>query len=295
MQMLVSLVLLSGILALALFYWINRRVLTDPRYYDPQDAIGDKKMQGKLSLRENIAYLLRSKYLLYLTLIVVAYNVGINLIEVLWKHQVRELYPNPKEFSLYINQVSLIIGIVATMAALFISSNSIRKFGWTFTAMLTPIIILMTSVGFFTLYFAKDFLEAVPFIAMQATPLAMLVFMGSAQNIFARGAKYTVFDATKEMAFVPLSPECKLKGKAAIDGICNRFGKSGGSMIHQSLLLAFSSFSATAPYVAGILLVIIGIWMVTVRLLGKEFIFLTQPEKVTAEAEPQTSQQTITA
>src|ERR1700733_599906 len=106
MTMLVSLVLLSGICALALFWWVNRYVLTDPRFHKASDTQNENGVKGKLSFRDNIAFLLRSKYLLYITVIVVAYNVVINLVEVVWKHEVRELYPNPSDFNLYINQVS---------------------------------------------------------------------------------------------------------------------------------------------------------------------------------------------
>jgi AAA family ATP:ADP antiporter len=274
MMMLVSLVLLSGLCALALFWWMNRYVLTDPRFYKPPDTFNKNGVKGKLSFRDNIAYLLRSRYLLYITAIVVAYNVVINLVEVVWKHEVRELYPNPSDFNLYINQVSTLIGIVATIAALFVSGN-LRKFGWTFTAMLTPLVVLTTSLVFFGFFFMKDTLETFSLTIFGMTPVALIVFAGSMQNILSRGAKYTVFDATKEMSFVPLSAECKIKGKAAIDGVCNRFGKSGGSMIHQSLLIIFASFSTSAPYVAAILLFIIFLWMLTIRLLGKEFNLLT--------------------
>ena len=68
-----------------------------------------------------------------------------------------------------------------------------------------------------------------------------------------RALKYTLFDATKELAFIPLSKECKLKGKAAIDGIGSRIGKSGGSIIHQGLLLCFGSVASSTPYVGVIL------------------------------------------
>ena len=76
---------------------------------------------------------------------------------------------------------------------------------------------------------------------------------------------------------MPLSSEDQLKGKPAIDGVCSRLGKSGGSLIHQGLLLSFATITASAPYVAGFLLTTIGIWIVAAKLLGKQFNALTAP------------------
>lgn len=286
MMLLVSLVLLSGIATIVLFRWMNKTVLTDERYYNQADASEQKAVKGKLSIRENFTYLFKSKYLVYITVIVIAYNVVINLVEVVWKDQVRGLYPDPSDFNLYINQVSTIIGIVATLAALFVSGNSLRKFGWTFTAMLTPMIMMFSSVVFFGLFFFSSQLEQFSMLAFGSSSLALIVLAGSIQNILSRGAKYTVFDATKEMSFVPLSMECKIKGKAAIDGICNRMGKSGGSVIHQGLLIALSSFTASAPYVATILFVIIAGWMTAVRSLGREFNARVAPAPLRPKSEP---------
>lgn len=275
---LISLVLISGVLTIAIFRYLNKKVLAEEIDAEAKFELKKKK---KMSLRENFAYLLNSNYLIYITVIVVAYNVVINLVEVVWKSQLRELYPSPADYNLYINQVSTIIGVVATVAALFVSGNSLRKFGWTFTALLTPLTMLVTSIAFFGFFFLKDQLDGFAMAFFGMTPLALVVLAGSVQNILCRGAKYTVFDATKEMAFVPLSDECKIKGKAAIDGVCNRMGKSGGSMIHQSLLLFFVTFSASAPYVAAILLAIISCWAVAIRLLGVEFNALTAETGVT--------------
>jgi ATP:ADP antiporter, AAA family len=273
--MLVSLVLIAGVAAIILFRWLNRCVLTDPLYYDQSSAIEDKGMKGKLSLRETFSYLSRSKYLIYIALIVLSYNLVINLTEVIWKHEVRELYPNPSDYSLYTNQISTIIGAIATLCALFVSGNSIRSLGWTFTAMLTPIILILTSIGFFFFFFMKGHFAELIMSLTGLTPLMLVVFFGSAQNILSRAAKYSVYDATKEMAFIPLSAEWKLKGKAAIDGVCSRMGKSSGSVVHQSLLLLFSSFAASAPYVAVVLFAVIGVWMVAARRLGVQFNELT--------------------
>lgn len=271
MTLLVCLVIVSGIAALLIFRWLNTHVLTDERFLEQPEKTEQAPVRGKLSMRESFAYLIRSRYMICLALIVIAYHLVINLVEVVWKHEMRELYPNPSDYNLYMSQVTSIIGVVATFTALFISGNSIRKCGWTFTALLTPVILLLTSIGFFGFFFAKgDMAEAVTRI-FGASPLAIVVFFGSAQNIMSRAAKYSVFDATKEMAFIPLSAEEQLKGKPAIDGVCSRLGKSGGSIIHQGLLMMFSTITASAPFVAGFLLLIISLWIMATNILGKQF------------------------
>lgn len=286
--LLTMLIVVSGILTMFLFRWFNKNVLTDPRFYDVQEAHQEEKVKGKLSMGEAISYLMRSRYLVCLAVIVISYNLVINLVEVVWKNEVKALYPDPNDYSIYMNRVVLVIGFIATFTALFVSGNSIRKCGWTFTAMLTPLILLITSAGFFTFLFIQDYLSP-GMIGMMGgmTPLAIVVFFGSANNILSRASKYSVFDATKEMAFVPLGADSKIKGKAVIDGVCSRFGKSGGSFIHQSLLLTFSTISASAPYVAGFLLIIIAVWMGAIRLLGIKFneIAGTTSQPITVDTE----------
>lgn len=274
--MLTTLIILSGLVAISIFRWMHTRIIPNPIYCDPVEA-KEEHEETKLSLRDSFSYLIRSKYLMSIALVVVAYNLVINLVEVVWKHQVKELYTNPADFNMYMNEITTITGIVATITSLFITGNAVRKYGWTFTAMLTPVILFITSLGFFGFFFGKAYLADGVLSLLGTTPLAIVVFFGSSQNILSRAAKYTVFDATKEMAFVPLSSECKIKGKAAIDGVCSRLGKSGGSVIHQTLLLTFATITASAPYVAGILLTTIVVWMGATRVLGKQFSTLTAP------------------
>lgn len=276
--LMVTLILIAGGLALFLFRWMNQQVLTDKVYYDPLSVKSEGEVQGKLSFKQSLSYLLNSKYLILIALIVISYNLVINLTEVLWKHEVKELYPDPRDYTVYMNHIVSIIGFVATISSLFVSGNAIRKCGWTFTALITPAILLLTSIGFFSFFFIEKLTPSMGFSFLSISPLAMIAFFGSAQNILSRGAKYSVFDATKEMAFVPLKPEEKLIGKAAIDGICSRLGKSGGSVVHQSLLLFFATLSSSAPYVAIVLFSVILVWAFAARRLGKEFNELTKSE-----------------
>jgi AAA family ATP:ADP antiporter len=260
----------AGIIIVALFRYMHTTVLTsssDGTFHFKADA-----STIKMSIRENFAYLARSKYLVCIAVIMLTYHIAINLTEVVWKDQLNMLCPDPNDYQAYSGNVVMAIGVVSTLIGLFCSSI-IRTFNWTVSAMITPVIVLVTGVGFFSFLLLKGF--GAHALAFGATPLALGVFFGSMQNCLCRASKYTLFDATKELAFIPLSRECKLKGKAAIDGVGSRLGKSGSAVIYQFLLMFLGSLSATIPYVALIMLVVVAAWMIAVRSLGKQFNALT--------------------
>ncbi len=282
LMMIMGLVVLSGIAAICLFYWFNRSVLTDPRFAPEEIPSKPQKVAGRReerqTLRDSFSYIIRSRYLICIALIMISYNAVINLVEVFWKNEVRQLFTTAAEFNEYMSQVTYLVGWVATLSALFISGNSIRRLGWTWTAMMTPLILFITSIAFFGSYFLKEAGWGLGALALLvgSTPAAIVVFFGSFQNVMSRAAKYTVFDATKEMTFIPLSYESKVRGKAAIDGVCSRLGKSTGSIIYQALFFVVPGVGEGAPFVAGAVIVIIAVWMFATRLLGREFNQLTR-------------------
>lgn len=269
---LVIVVILGGCLTMAIFWWLNKRVLNEPTFegLHATEAELHKKKKKKLSMRESFSYLSNSKYLICIAVMVVIYNLSINLVEVVWKDQLRLLYPDSLEYNTYMNNLTSIWGVISTSTALCMA-YFIGRFGWTKVALITPVLMLVTSVGFFSFIVFRDALAAPMILLLGTTPLAIAVFFGSAQVCLSKAAKYSVFDATKEMAFIPLDHDYKLKGKAAIDGVGSRFGKSGGSFIHQGLLMVFGNLASSAPYVATILMGGVACWIVAVRSLGRQF------------------------
>ncbi len=260
-------VIVSGLATVAIFRWLNTRVITPAE----TTSQAPKPEKIKMSMRKNFAYLAKSKYLICIALIVFAYNVAINLIEVVWKNQIKQLYPNPNEYNVYMGEVMTLMGVIATLTAIFITGNVMRRFSWTVSALIPAAVTLIAGVAFFVFVLFQN--SGLVWIAalIGATPLVMSVMLGSIQNCLSRASKYTLFDATKEIAFIPLSNESKLKGKAAIDGVGSRLGKSGGSVIHQGLLLVFSTVAASTPYVAVIFLGIVLVWVLAATSLGKQF------------------------
>ena len=138
--------ILSGLLTMIIFRWLNKNVIRPSEQSKQQDKNPEKI---KLSMRKNFAYLARSKYLLCIALIVLFYNIGINLIEVVWKDQVHQLYPEPNQYSAYMGEVMTWMGVTATFISIFITGNVIRRMSWTVSALMTPILILLPGLGFF--------------------------------------------------------------------------------------------------------------------------------------------------
>ncbi len=261
-------VILAGILCMGCFKYMHA---TGHGYNSETYRTHHDQSEIKMGLRKNFSYLAKSKYLICIAVIVVMYNIAINLVEVVWKDQVKQLYPNPSEFNAYMGQILTSIGIVATVVSIFVSGSVIRKFSWTTSAMISPLILLVTGIAFFSFLLFKETGLSQIAAFFGTTSLGMSVFFGGMQNCLARASKYTLFDTTKELAFIPLSKECKLKGKAAIDGIGSRLGKSGGSVIHQGLLLFSGTVALSTPYVGVILMGVIVAWIFAVRSLGTKF------------------------
>lgn len=263
----------GGIAIMATYWWINRNVLTDSRFYDPNEQKKDKK-KLKMGVWESFGFIARSPYLLALVVLVMGYGISINLIEVSWKKYLGMQYPNPNDYQAFMGGFSRVTGILTIFMMLFVGGNVVRILGWRFAALFTPIILIITGMGFFGFVLGQESLAG--YIAeLGTTPLFLAVMFGAAQNILSKSTKYSLFDPTKEMAYIPLDPESKVKGKAAVDVVGARLGKSGGSLVLILLFTMIGGITQVTPYIAVILFGIVGAWVLAVFALSKRYNALT--------------------
>ena len=266
----VVLVSIFALFAMGLFYWINRQVVPfEPGAVDSHAESVKNSNKKRLSIRDCIRYISKSRYLTCLALIVLGYSIAINFTDVLWKAQLKKQFTTD-EINTHMNQVTIGIGCIATIGGLLFSIM-VRRLGWTFVAMLTPAVMVLMAIGFFSFIFFENALTGFAVSFFGVTPLIMTVYFGSLQNCLSKAGKYSVFDASKELAFLALPPEARIRGKAAIDGLGLGIGKSGASLTYQALILVTGSIALTTPFIAGILMVVFAAWIFSVKHISKEF------------------------
>lgn len=258
-------VLFIGAIIIGLFYWLNHNIF----HVERVQAAQIPKKSKQLSLRECFRYLSKSRYLTYMVIIVVGYNIVYNLADVMWTYKVDQVYQTSKDLNAYMNYITVLTGLVAVICAFMISGNVIRRYGWTTAALITPIVWFLTSIGFFSGLAFEGHMVMDMLATFVGNPANFVLLLGSIQICLGRGCKYTVFDEAKEIAFIPLPKENQRKGKAIVDGLASRFGKSGGSMIYLMLFGLFGSMENVIPYVSIIIFVALVAWLYATVKMGR--------------------------
>lgn len=288
-------IVIMGIGAMMLYRWMHTDVLTDPRFYDEEQKNKVKKKKEKPSIIESCKIIAKSPELGLIAMLVIAYGISINLVEVQWKHQLKMYFAGDKgAYNGFMGDFSTWTGLATIIFSFFVGSNMLRRFSWTKAAMVTPLIIILGGAGFFSFILAND----IPFIqggvmsmlaVIGTNPITAAAFLGMGIVMISKAIKYSLFDPTKEMAYLPLGEEHKTKGKAAVDVIGARLGKAGGSGVYVLMFTyIISDTLAVAPYAMGIFFVICAGWLISVKALGKRVNTAQERQRVEQEAKSKT-------
>lgn len=218
-----------------------------------------------LSLSSSLRFLLKSPYLSALLLIVIAEYICYALGELIFLETLKSKYPSPSEYCQYMGNLSFWMGILTAFSALFLTPYLLQTYRWTRTALITPILMISITFAFFFAIYAGKL-----GIFTGSSPLTIAVIIGSIHFCIGRSAKYTLFDAIKELAFIPLNQEAQVKGKLIIDGIGSRLGRGTSSLLSIVLFLLLGGPSESALF-AGILAITFALIMIpAARSIGHE-------------------------
>ena len=258
-----------GIATMVMYWYINAFVLKDPRLYDPSQ-IKSKKKKEKVGVMDGIKILCKSPYLLMICAIVVCYGIGINFFEVVWKKYTDRMVKGAAGVSDMMANLSMLTGVLTIVASLF-GQNILRKTKWR-TAALIPASILAVFGGiFFVIVLYGEYVSPMIF----GTSFAVLaVWFGLIQDALSKSVKYCLFDATKNMAYVPLDEDTRTKGLAAVEVIGGRAGKAGASAVGMFVTSVVSAGSALTDHVVTIFVLFtttVAVWIGSVFNLSKRY------------------------
>ena len=282
LKWLMTFVFIGGMVIMFLYRWIYTNVLTDKRFYDKPELPGAGKKKNQLGFVQSLKIIVMSPYLALIVALVLCYGITANLIEGLWKSQLKISYSDTNMYNAFMGQYTFWTG-VSSFIVVIVGGNIIRMFSWFTSAVITPLLAFVAGAIFFAFILFRDNLGDA-LAAIGTNPVTMAVMLGATLLIFFKSTKYAMFDWTKEMAYIPLDNDMKVKGKAVVDVVGGRLGKAGGAWTQSLLLLGAGALTGRrislleiAPYMAVIFVIACAAWIWAVRSLSKRL------EEVTAK------------
>jgi len=268
-QFVMFVVTMFGLLSLFFFWFINRCVL-ETRANDLVKFKVEKKK--KMSVLESFKFVASSRYIMLIAVMLTCYGLAINLVEGPWKAMATKMYTNPEDYSAFVGSYLKMTGIL-TLIFVLVGSNIVKWLGWYAAAIITPAMMFVTGVVFFyAANFQSEFLIGIC-IMIGYDPVMLAIVFGAIQNVVTKSTKYTLFDSTKEMAYVPLDDDLKVKGKGAVDSIGIKLGKSASAFIQMSIFFIFPNATqlSISPYLMVVFIAVCITWIWAVSKLGKEY------------------------
>ena len=190
------------------------------------------------------------------------------LLQVSVKGHLHMMFPNPEDFSRVMGDISSATG-ACTALLMVLSPIIFTRMGWRVAALVTPMFmmwcgaaLLLLSAGWHAVHAdpAGWLGRAVPALGSMEM-LGYITALGAAGYIFLRAAKFALFKPAEEMVYIGLDSESRTKGKAAIDVVGAQFGKSGGSMLQQGLLILLGSLSGALPAIVVVYCFVVRNWI----------------------------------
>jgi len=262
-KVVICFVVVLVLLGMFFFWFLNNKTSVKEK------EIEFKVKKQKITLKESVKMILSSRYIRLIAIIMICYGAAINIAESPLKAEAAKHYNNVADFASFAGRYLSYTGIL-TLILVLINSSVVRKFGWFCAAVITPIVLTSTGMLFFAAMNFPDVKMGLVNLFVVQDPLMMVIYCGILQTTLSKSTKYTFFDITKEMAYVPLSDELKTKGKAAVELIATKIGKSASSLMQSIVFIAIpsASYDSISMYLMYIFGIVCMVWLWAVRELA---------------------------
>ena len=263
-----------------IYWWVNHTIKLDLSILSgPVNT--PKKLQ--LSLWNSLKHTASSRYLIGIAIMMISCSLSMNIVEGTWKSYLKTAFPKAPDYQGFVSEFNFWTGIIAFTLSLFFSGGILQKFGWKTTARVAPVTIGVMGCLFLLMSYSKN---RAPYLTNWLEPnlLLYISIFGGIYTVIAKAVKYAFFDKTVQIAYIPLSSEAKIKGKAAVELLGSRLGKAGSSWIQIALLEIFhtNSIQPLSGILFALLLITTVFWYRSTHEMNKQLTLLEAKESGTA-------------
>ncbi len=265
-NLMITLIFIIG--AVSGFFYYRLWKFFSQHFHKNNHPISSEVPAQVISLKDSIVACLQSRQLRLLSWIVIADYIAYSLGEVIFLDLLKLRFPQAADYCHYMGYLALWSGILTVISSLFVTPFILQRCRWVTASLITPLCLLVTE-GIFFIVLREKTVSSLWFGWTEAEWIQSVVLLGAIQYCLCRGAKYTLFDASKELAFVLMPDFQRMKGKLVVDGLCARLGRGGAAVLSMGLIQICGGVMASSLLTGIIAIAMASSWLISTCKLGK--------------------------
>ncbi len=265
-QIIFSIIIITNIFTILTYNLLNI-------IFKKKISLHQTKKLLNLSLKESIKFIFTHKYLWLMFFSLAFLGIILNMVEIFSKANLSKLYVSREDYILCLSKIQFYQAIISATFSL-LGSMIVRNVKWNILNLITPYTIVITSAFFFFLIAFGKFFEEYFIQYFQFFYLEVAIFLGVFQIILSRSFRHSFFDPSREMLYIKFKdPEVQTKGKASIDILGGKLGKSGVGIIETLLFTFFPWYNLdNAVIIFTIVFFFLAIfWLKITNILSREY------------------------
>ena len=210
----------SGLLVINIFI-VNYIFIWQRKNNPPPDKAESKDKEGdiqptRVGFMDCFKTVRKNHYLTLLAIVVLLTFIVATFIDYQTKTVIEIEKPLLTEMTEFFGYFHAILLVVPFFISIFMTSKVIKRFGIGLTLLLFPLALFLCSIGI---------------------GLFPVLFFAYAIKISDKSISFSLNQFTRELLYIPVSPELKYKAKVFIDMFLNRFAKGIGALMLMVFLL----------------------------------------------------------
>ncbi|KRH93171.1 ATP:ADP Antiporter (AAA) Family [Pseudoloma neurophilia] len=282
-----------GFLSFLVFLiWILGYIFKSMNLDSPLFVVESDKKKKKVSVGfgEGIRLMFKSKLVLAICCITLAYNIGTNMVETNYKSCLAKIAKNEgqstSQIAGFLAYQQVIVGTIVTILLCTPFARLIQIFGWTTMGLVPTISAFFGFLGVFSFAAFNTSLDGTNFRFLNSLlssynqssdqknkylywELYVGLFIVSCFKI----TKYAAFDIAKETLSMRINKKYRARFKGIYDGVCGKLGKAGGSLLSTlcNAIMNENDIRSSSVIYFCLSMFIVFIWLYVVIYLGKKY------------------------